>query len=462
MGNRMKKILYITIFGLAAFIWSCSKDDVPTSSGQLNSNTLGDANFTTYVSIGNSLTAGYQSGALYKEGQLHSYPKYIADQANKLGAQLDFQIPTIAEPGIGTRISITKLTSSGAEIAINAVISAPENLTLTRPYNNLGVPGAVLWIPNSNGLPISDMFQDVSFLTSSSRNNPLFAVVLRSELFGKNIIKQVRAQSPTFITAWIGNNDVLGYATSGGTSPSSPTPSAMFQQLYKMFIDSLVSTGAQIVTANIPDVTVLPYFTTVTPYVISGGVKNYLWGQTKDGVRRLTDEDYVAFTAQTVLKTGIGFSQLLPLPNSLVLDKDEVTVAKNATIAFNQIISSVCSAAKLKDGKSIPVVDINNFLYNIKKNGFTIAGETYTSDYIKGGLFSFDGVHPSSKGQALIANEFIKIINSRFNANIALVDLTAVPGLKIPVSKSSNETMNYYFEEGFDKKYQSILKLFQP
>ena len=88
---------------------------------------------------------------------------------------------------------------------------------------------------------------------------------------------------------------MLGYASSGGTYPASPTSVATFQQLYKIMIDSLVATGAQIVTANIPDVTVIPYFTTVFPYIVTNGVKSYLWGQTNGGVRQLTDNDLVAF-----------------------------------------------------------------------------------------------------------------------------------------------------------------------
>jgi len=457
----MKKI-YFTFIIIFLVFWGCSKEDVPTSPGRANNNYVGNADFTRYVAIGNSLTAGYQDGALFKEGQLYSYPNLIANQVKNLGIKLDFQIPFISEPGIGSRISVTKVTSSGAEVAINTVISTPENLTLQRPYNNLGIPGSVVWIPNSNGLPISDVFQNVSFLTSTQRNNPFFAIVLRSEVFGTNLIAQVKAINPTFITVWLGNNDVLGYATSGGTSPSSPTPSAIFQQIYKMMIDSLSALGAQMVVANIPDVTVIPYFTTVMPYIVTNGVKTYLWGQTKDGVRQLTDNDYVVFTAQNYLKLGVGLTQSNPLPNNLVLDKDEVAVAQQAVNSFNQIISSICNSTKLKDGKSIPVVDINKFLYDIKKNGYIIAGEKYTSDYIKGNLFSFDGVHPSSKGQALVANEFIKVINDRYNANISFVDFTSIPGLKIPVSKSTKEINSFYFENNFELKYQEILKLFKP
>lgn len=40
----------------------------------------GLADFTKYVSIGNSLTAGYADGGLYLDGQLNAYPSINATQ----------------------------------------------------------------------------------------------------------------------------------------------------------------------------------------------------------------------------------------------------------------------------------------------------------------------------------------------------------------------------------------------
>jgi lysophospholipase L1-like esterase len=456
----MKQIIFIITFLLIAIFIGCSKDDIPTSAGQPTENGLGGANFTTFVSLGNSITAGYQSGALFQHGQLHAFPKLIYDQVKNLGATTDFEMPTISEPGIGSRIYVN-LTSSGADISIREVISSPTNIFLSRPYNNLAVPGSVLWIPNSDGYPLSDMFENVSFLVGSARGNPFFDIILRAGIFGGNMYLQAKSLNPSFITLWLGNNDVLGYATSGGTSPSSPTPDNMFQTLYQKVIDSLVTTGAQIVVANIPDVSVLPYFKVVSPYVERDGSKIAYWGVTKNGVRRLGEDDYLIMTASAVLQMGFGQSELLPIPDQFVLDRDEIQTAKNSVASFNQIITSVCNNARLKDGKPIPVVDINGVLNQIANHGMYIAGEHFTCDYILGATFSFDGVHPSSKGHAIIANEFIKIINSRFNANIPLVDVTKVPGLNIPLGKKSFDVKNINFEDGFNEKFNNVLKLFQ-
>ena len=58
-----------------------------------------------------------------------------------------------------------------------------------------------------------------------------------------------------------------------------------------------------------------------------------------------------------------------------------------------------------------------------------------TADYVKGGVFSLDGVHPTSKGQGLIANEFIRVMNSRIGTNIPYVDIGTLPGIPAPLSK---------------------------
>ncbi len=46
-----------------------------------------------------------------------------------------------------------------------------------------------------------------------------------------------------------------------------------------------------------------------------------------------------------------------------------------------------------------------------------IDGLKFTNDYVEGGIFSLDGVHPPARGRQLIANQFIKVINSKFGGN---------------------------------------------
>ncbi|HQT92691.1 MAG TPA: hypothetical protein PL001_11770, partial [Candidatus Kryptobacter bacterium] len=130
----------------------------------------------------------------------------------------------MANPGTGQLLSIKSLV--GPEISEGSVTMVPpaDAATLARPYNNLGIPGAVLY----------DMIDTTNFnAKSAARQNPFFSLILRSAAFGNSPVAQALALHPTFVTVWIGANDVLGYATSGGTvgtlgPGSGPTDPATF------------------------------------------------------------------------------------------------------------------------------------------------------------------------------------------------------------------------------------------
>src|SRR3990172_6536733 len=96
--------------------------------------------FTTYVSIGDSLAAGYESGSLVKTHQVNSVPALLARQAGVSG----FQLPLISEPGIPPEQTLVSLSPSVLSVPKSTTYGTPENLTLNRPYNNLAVPGATL------------------------------------------------------------------------------------------------------------------------------------------------------------------------------------------------------------------------------------------------------------------------------------------------------------------------------
>jgi hypothetical protein len=121
-----------------------------------------------------------------------------------------------------------------------------------------------------------------------------------------------------------------------------------------------------------------------------------------------------------------------PLPDEYVLDASEVAVARGAIQKFNLIIDTVV-ANPARAGRVVRV-DIYSKLNDVKANGLEIAGFKFTTDYITGGLFSLDGVHPSSRGHGIVANEFIKAINSKFGTNIPYVDVMSLPGIQLPTT----------------------------
>jgi len=426
----------------------------------------GDADFSKFVSIGNSLTAGYQNSSLYEKSQMYSFGKLIADQVGT-----DYVQPLISEPGIPGKLQIESL-SPDLVIGKNPGTGAPTNLDYAAPYNNLGVPGAILY----------DLVDTTDYQQKSeARKNPFFSVVLRSQQLGNNIIKQALALQPTFITLWIGNNDVLGYATSGGTRGTDPATGKLptdvptFTALYNMVGAAITDpTGARkIAAANIPDVKNIPFFTTVGPKLAVGleamGVPAIVYQKNgeivgtgvattsdlKEGkiLLTLTGGGYTSLLGDTSGKyyaslgitppDGIditkpfGFDPTNPWPDVFTLDESEIDVTEEATKAFNKIISDVVNLYSA----SWVLVDVNGFFNELKNaemttGGMVINGINFTTAYITGGTFGLDGVHPTTQGYGIIANVFIDAINKNFGASIPNINVSTLPP-SIPLAKTS-------------------------
>jgi len=495
------KLKYLTLaFGVCfLFVSGCSDDDTIVTTPTTPANT-GTANFTMYVSIGNSLTAGYQSSALSQRDQVWSFPSQIANQVANLtvaknNANATFEQPLIKDPGIGGRLRLVNLAPTiVSEGQVDPTSPASNlNIALQRPYNNLGIPGAILY----------DM-ADVSDFSSksASRQNPFFALVLRDQALGNSVLRQARNLQASFITAWIGNNDVLGYATSGGTKGTNvgyidppgttPTETAVFSSLYSAMLDSLKAESRGVIVGNIPDVASVPFFTTVGPLLAakvpwdqiaagqqgsglpgsgiiyesktgfqfspflpnnkvriadSAACKNLttlftLAGQTYAGLIGVPTGQFYRDNNFSGLPPGIdttkpfGVHPQNPFPDVFVLDPAEITVSKDAVTAFNSIIATEAGS------RNIAVVDFNLVLKNLLTNPIVYPGiGVFTSNFISGGTFSYDGVHPSSRGYGIIANEWIKAINTKFSANIPLVDLNSLPGM--PIGKVPAKEINY-------------------
>jgi hypothetical protein len=423
LTGLLSLVIFIIIF---ASCGDFKKTNVvtPPSNGTLN--------FTTFVSLGNSLTAGYQSGALFESAQEWSYP---ADIARETGAT-NFIQPLMPDPGTGALMSITSLSgpviSTGSE-----VITPPSNSSYQYPYNNLGIPGAILF----------DLTDTTDFgAKSTSRQNPFFSLILRNKLLGSSPVAQALALHPTFMTVWIGANDVLGYATSGGTvgtagAGAGPTDAGMWSSLYNQTMGALLAgdSTAKFVVANIPDITAIPFFTTVPDSIANPATGKYIapfivQRHHSDPHTLYTEPinaktDYILLTAVDYLEAGIGVPKALggtdiPLPDSLVLDSLEVATTEAAIQAYNQTVEIFASS----NASRVALVDAYSVFNNFAKYGYVAQGVVLTNSYISGGFFGLDGVHPTSQGYAYVANIFIQAINSHFGSNIPQVAISSVPG----------------------------------
>jgi lysophospholipase L1-like esterase len=352
-------------------------------------------NFTTYVAFGDSLTAGMSNGALVETHQRRSYPALLAAQAGVSG----FEQPLVSEPGIPTELTLVTL--------VPPVISAkatkqgePLRLDLARPYNNLGVPAA----------KVSDLLTRVTEGGSGFHD-----LILRGR---GTALAQGLSLKPTMVTLWIGSYDLLGAIVNGRAIEGvTLTPVASFRTAYQAVVDAIKQSGAFAVAANLPDVTTIPFVNTIQPIVVSPstGAPVRVNGQTvaligPDGP--LPANSLITLAAAPLLLRGDGIPASLggtgrALPNEVILDLGEVAAIRERVGQYNQAIAEICQ------GAGIPVLDIHAFFADTVAHGYMVGGITLTSAFLSGGIFGFDGVHPTDLGYAVIANEWIRFINSR-------------------------------------------------
>ncbi|HEY2955509.1 MAG TPA: SGNH/GDSL hydrolase family protein [Candidatus Eisenbacteria bacterium] len=408
------------LLATAAAAAGCSKIG-PITAPALNS---GRANFSVVAALGTSITAGYQSGGLVDRHQTHSYAVLFAQ---RVGAH-PLDLPLIGGDGIPPLLEIKRLAPPPVVIApISATPGSPTNFPLPTAYHNMSIPGALLVDAT-----------DTTLYQLPGRNNPFFGLIQRQRgPLALQVARQLDPQ-PTFVILEYGANELLGPAVKGTTLGivSNVTYAALMSRTLAFFADSLPN--ARLAIVNVPDITTIPFFNTLSnrlldaqgqPLVNPNGSPRFVLGPSNVA---LTANDRVLLTAAPLLAAGFGYpvgttSYLsgLPVPgnglglgDSLVLSSSEAQTFQIEVRNYNTVIDT--SVAR----RDIAVVDLRGLLRTAATTGFLIQRVRYTSAFVTGGVFSLDGVHPNDLGHALLCNELIAAVNTKFGSNVTPIDPT--------------------------------------
>ena len=471
------KSLWILAFAVI-LIASCeSSDEWDLPVEEVIPLTAGSANLSTYVSVGNSLTAGYTDGALFVAGQMTSMPNLLAEKFAMVGGG-DFSQPMTNDNigGLllgGNVIQPPRLFFNGAGPA--RLEDTPTNEVSNvspGPYNNMGVPGAKSFHLLANG------YGNVAGV-ATGQANPYYVRMASSS--NAAVIEDAVAMNASFFSLWIGNNDVLSYATSGGIGvnqagnfdpstygPNDITDPNVFAGSYSALLDALTANGSQGVAMNIPYVTTIPYFTTVphnpvpldaataaqlngafAPYnggllaAEAGGlitaseraartinfvegynavtmVDEYLTDLGALGLpsyRHATASDLIVLPASSFIGTEVGGNPQfvngvsVPLEDNWVLSSDETYEVTVATDQYNGAIEQLVAQ------KGIAFVDANFIMEQIATGGLPFDEFTMHSNLVFGLTFSLDGVHPTQRGYAYMANQILMAIDETYGSN---------------------------------------------
>lgn len=489
------------LFLVSLTLIACSEDDdvITYDSTDGLPLTAGSADFSKYVALGDSFAAGYSDNALFIEGQKGAYPNILAQRFALVGGG-EFTTPFMADNigGLllgGFQIAGPRLYFNGsAPVPVTGPPTTEVTTHLSGFFNNMGIPGAKsfhLLAPgygNTAGVALGTASPYFSRFSSSTTTT---------------VLADALSQTPTFFSLWIGGNDVLGYATTGGDGTNQITPTATFDGAYNTLVSQLATGGRKGVIANLPYINNLPFFTTVPTNPIParpaaesaqlnqlfGGINQIttaigqpnrfvtittddgnpatteasnpllivdetlpnlstfitaaftptlgaatatylgsLYGRARHARNTVGDRDFILLTTRGLITPPNNIQAGAPAPfnargvtyplqDPAVLTADEVLQIKTATDAYNITIQAAATA------NNLAFVDAKAIMTQLGTGGIVANNFTLTANFVTGGAFSLDGVHPSPRGYALIANKFLEAINVKYGSNLKGVNL---------------------------------------
>ena len=352
--------------------------------------------FTRYVALGNSITAGFHSGGIDDASQRTSYPALIARQARARYAY--------ASLGAGCPPPIDDLLDAVSTGTIDPTCAVSGQTPGRKLLNNVAVPGA-------------DSFDPIAATPSSDL---LTALILD----GRNQVDKALEATPTFVTVWIGNNDVLAAAISGQLGTNGPTPQATFAANYAQLVNRVRDGGVEDgILIGVSDVTQIPLLVPATaladPALRLG--LNFATGRTVSVAASCTGSTaYISLAIIPEIATGAHPATIScsatagsPVGDRFVLDATERAALVAAVDGYNRYISAKADSAGLGYYDPNPLFAAARARGDVPTTpNIASPGEPF------GPLFSLDGVHPSDRGQVLIANELIAVIAGRYSIRL--------------------------------------------
>jgi lysophospholipase L1-like esterase len=361
-----------------------------------------DPLFERYVALGNSLTAGFQSGGISASTQQEAYPVLLASSMDT-----EFNLPLVNEPGCPPPLvdPLTGERAADVECALRATPPPPV-------LHNVAVPGA----------QVIDLLTN---LDDASSSNTLTTFILG----GRTQLEAAAEVQPTFATVWIGNNDALGAAVMGNTNLI--TSASDFETRYQQAMDSLATPdleGALLIGVANP--TLVPHLSPGAAYAqAQPTIQAILDGDGVPGGEFMVADNCTGAGATSLVPYGYGFGTLLAraqnglsvqldcLNDAPVLTPEETAMVVEAVQQFNAIIQAEAQE------RGWAYLNPNPVLAE-RQDQIPVFPDLQNQPAIFGPFFSLDGIHPNGAAHVLVANAAIDAINAQYATDLPPVATT--------------------------------------
>ncbi|MGC9992871.1 MAG: SGNH/GDSL hydrolase family protein [Candidatus Cybelea sp.] len=348
---------------------------------------------------------------------------------------------------------------------------------------DVGIPGLTLHEANVLHQPQTDTCKPIAgvpgllSMVVADESATFWPVLGNFTKLGPNLtdVNAAASRHPTLATVWLGANDVLKYMGSGGRFVGGDRNAAQAESDLRATFGTLEHAGARIVVANLPNILEVGYFQRVTnprdQYECK--LRTYAYCLLHRGSILISKSDVTLVANKYHLTTPQGcvpasvtkpcgyltlsgvveilqysqahhyssFPELdcaVPAPGCKVvpgsgLGNYYITPEFAGKIqalndAINQGIGDAATASH------VPLVDVQAIFHGLASANpsdpyFKFAASINphvccTLGYLYG-MLSFDGLHPSNTGYAIIAYEFIDVINKAYGTHIPQIDVKA-------------------------------------
>ncbi len=382
--------------------------------------------FKTFCAVGDSLTQGFISGSVDETRQCWSFPNRLAEL-------------------MGTEYNMGLLKFPGLFLNLHDV--ARGNIRWWQWY--------LYWVGGMRrdgyaNQEVLNTFASTGATVSNIQRpyieppNPFFKLAsapkLSGEKYVKSLLDQAMDRKPTFLSLFIGNNDVLGATYK--CNLDLLTDPGQFRADYRRCTikveQNLKENGGSIqgvVLATLPDVSLVPFLDEDTnPKSPPGTLKPFMLYMSTKSLRQTPES--LAKIQNTQRKLNDFIREVAETNHWALADIDET---------FNKISQDDGMFLRKSDGTE------TKLKFNLEYGG---------------GLFSLDGLHPSATGAAVMANRFARAINEQYGD---LMRSQGIPLLKLVDEYQTAENDELYMDpydprvlvnSDISKTFHSILNLF--
>jgi hypothetical protein len=401
----------------------------------------GSIDATSFVSIGGAMTGGFMDDALFSEGQEASLGNLLAGQLKLIGNS-NFVQPLMSSSAIGCNSDGKSSLYLGYKTDCLGVTSLSPVRTatagdLTNFNQNIFSSGF-----HNFGIPLLKSTE----LTQNGygNNNPYFAR-MTADLANGQVLSEALAMNPTFFSFFVGMDEVISFAKKGGSvgslAPTNGADGIGFEGSIVNALDQLTANGAKGVVSSIPDVTELPYFTTIpynglnltaekveslnsiynpigisfhegaNPFVIEDPSAGAF------GVRLMEPGELILLSVPLDSVKCNQMGSVFPFRDEFILTNTELDNIRTKIDSYNSVLLNAANE------RNLAFVDTYALVEKLS-SGMIYNGISLNLKFVSGGVVSLDGLTFNPKGNALLTNEFIKAINLKYTSTLPLIDVT--------------------------------------